>query len=106
MNKLYQRTFLAGGFPFPVVLLSILFFDFLRFPDEWFLLESVALVLPDEDEILLSNWSINLPSKIFSSGSHVEYFGPHPFHFTKYSAIEKKTKLHWIMVSNNHDKKF
>ena len=55
MNKLYQRTFFAGGFPFPVVLLSVLFFDFLRFPDELFLLESVVLLLPDEDEILLSN---------------------------------------------------
>ena len=31
------------------------------------------------------NWSISLASKIFSSGSQVEYFGPHPCHFTRYS---------------------
>ena len=34
------------------------------------------------------NWSISLASKIFSSGSQVEYFGPHPCHLTRYSTVK------------------
>ena len=74
-------TFLATIFLFPV--LASEFLDLPRLP----LLELPPsdTLLPDE-ATFLSNCSISLPSKIFSSGSQVEYFGPQPFHLTKYSA--------------------